>query len=609
MKQGDRRTVKSGILQLQSGAGNRVVCGLLREAGHKISGTDRLNETVIKAVKQEPGQPLGGQIRRQMESRLDYDLGSARIHTGSRAEESARALGAKAYTLGGHIAFGRGEFNLTTDGGRALLLHELTHVVQNRGRNPSFNEPLKISEPTDPLEIEAAEFAAGTDWTSEEGTQQADGSVGPASALRRQGLEEGSEARQFPSLGLGLLMPQRAALIYRCGGEVHEGCDCADESHSTKENPTSTPFQEGQIGAVQRLTSEEREENLKSSKFSGQLRLESAFDNNPPLGIGESGEAVRLMQEALVAEGFTMPMSTKPTGEMDGVFGGETLGTVEAFQGGHGLVVDGRAGRQTLGTLDELMRGPEPSPPVPPGPLPPCPSGLETETMGVGSSLQLVESFDLANLGLDLHIPGLTCEPQNGKPPAPSCTCNPPALPACDPTREKTILGAFGRAGTFLANAKPKVEAYIKSPQDPSNKAVKDALKKHFGWEESARQNAANPLVPEHVNKAIDDLLSAITELICSACPGTPSGSDPDAKRVTASTFKAWHKTNCYNYFDPFFGKGPTEQAKIVIHEMMHSWKDASDSGGYEGDPGYPFPLVVSDKNADSYANLIRDLG
>ncbi|MEO0375316.1 MAG: DUF4157 domain-containing protein, partial [Cyanobacteria bacterium P01_A01_bin.17] len=80
-----------------------------------------------------------------------------------------------------------------------------------------------------------------------------------------------------------------------------------------------------EIHSLQRLTNTEKVANLKSSKYAGNPRLERAFDNDPPLGIGEgrgeSNEAVRLIQEGLVADGFEMPRSTKSTGNLDGVFG------------------------------------------------------------------------------------------------------------------------------------------------------------------------------------------------------------------------------------------------------------------------------------------------
>jgi len=65
-----------------------------------------------------------------MESHLGGDFGSVRVHTDSVAAESAKALGASAYTVGNHIAFAPNRYQPGTPGGTRLLAHELVHVVQ-----------------------------------------------------------------------------------------------------------------------------------------------------------------------------------------------------------------------------------------------------------------------------------------------------------------------------------------------------------------------------------------------------------------------------------------------------------------------------------------------
>jgi hypothetical protein len=70
-----------------------------------------------------------------MESRYHHDFSQVRIHDDRRAAESARMLGARAYTVGSHIVFGAGEYRPNTPEGQRLLAHELAHVVQEeRGR-------------------------------------------------------------------------------------------------------------------------------------------------------------------------------------------------------------------------------------------------------------------------------------------------------------------------------------------------------------------------------------------------------------------------------------------------------------------------------------------
>ena len=68
--------------------------------------------------------------REYFQSHMGYDFSATRIHTDSRAHHLAAQVGARAFTFGEHIVFGSGEFAPHTTGGRKLLAHELTHVVQ-----------------------------------------------------------------------------------------------------------------------------------------------------------------------------------------------------------------------------------------------------------------------------------------------------------------------------------------------------------------------------------------------------------------------------------------------------------------------------------------------
>jgi hypothetical protein len=105
---------------------------------------------------------------------------------------------------------------------------------------------------------------------------------------------------------------------------------------------------------VQRLTAEEKELNLKSPRFAENPRMEAVYDNSPAMRQGEHGDAVKLVQQALIDDGFEMPISTRKTGEPDGIFGNETYKIVWQFQEKHQLGKDGVVGRNTLGKLDEL---------------------------------------------------------------------------------------------------------------------------------------------------------------------------------------------------------------------------------------------------------------
>lgn len=88
---------------------------------------------IVDEVLRSPGQPLDTGSRAFMESRFGRDFGQVRVHTDARAADSARAVGALAYTVGRDIVFRAGQYRPGSDPGKRLLAHELTHVLQQQG--------------------------------------------------------------------------------------------------------------------------------------------------------------------------------------------------------------------------------------------------------------------------------------------------------------------------------------------------------------------------------------------------------------------------------------------------------------------------------------------
>jgi hypothetical protein len=84
------------------------------------------------ALQASSGRPLELSLRQSLERRLGHDFSRVRVHTDAQAVESARRLGALAYTFGSDIVFGEGRYAPATSEGRQLLAHELVHVVQQR---------------------------------------------------------------------------------------------------------------------------------------------------------------------------------------------------------------------------------------------------------------------------------------------------------------------------------------------------------------------------------------------------------------------------------------------------------------------------------------------
>ena len=87
---------------------------------------------IVNEVLHSSGKPLDTPIREFMESRFGHDFSLVRVHADGEAANAARAVQARAYTIGRDIVFGDGQYQPATSDGKLLLAHELTHVVQQR---------------------------------------------------------------------------------------------------------------------------------------------------------------------------------------------------------------------------------------------------------------------------------------------------------------------------------------------------------------------------------------------------------------------------------------------------------------------------------------------
>lgn len=87
------------------------------------------------------GQALPDTAREFFEPRFGQDFSGVTIHTGPDADALNRSLDARAFATGGDIFFRSGEYNPDSSGGRELLAHELTHVVQQGASGPIERKP------------------------------------------------------------------------------------------------------------------------------------------------------------------------------------------------------------------------------------------------------------------------------------------------------------------------------------------------------------------------------------------------------------------------------------------------------------------------------------
>jgi Domain of unknown function (DUF4157) len=172
--------VPSTILNLQRAIGNASVQTLLE---------DEDPSPVHEVVGSGGGSPLDTDTRSLMEDRLGHDFSDVRVHTGAKADESARSINAMAYTVGSDVVFGSGHYAPDTATGQRVLAHELTHVVQQRA-GPVDGTPaaggVRLSDPSDRFEQAAERTAAEV--------MSAPAAVQPA--VQREGEEEEEETAQ-----------------------------------------------------------------------------------------------------------------------------------------------------------------------------------------------------------------------------------------------------------------------------------------------------------------------------------------------------------------------------------------------------------------------------
>jgi len=106
--------------------------GLLQRAALQGKGSSEAPPIVHEALR-SPGQPLAPATRTVMEASFRQDFSGVRVHSDGTAAASARAVGARAYTVGSDVVFGESQYAPAGAAGQRLLAHELAHVVQQRG--------------------------------------------------------------------------------------------------------------------------------------------------------------------------------------------------------------------------------------------------------------------------------------------------------------------------------------------------------------------------------------------------------------------------------------------------------------------------------------------
>jgi len=200
---------RSAVLQMQHTHGNRFVQRMLQLAGEP-EGESSVAPDVERSIESTRGggHALDSAARSSMGRAFNADFSGVRVHTNSQADTLNQSMNARAFTTGQDIYFKQGEYNPGSSGGKELLAHELTHVVQQNGdkvQGKYENEPecsgngcgasglsrsiqtkLTVSNPGDVYEQEADR--AGQAYAKWE--QQSSPSAGSGGSVGRQAVEE-----------------------------------------------------------------------------------------------------------------------------------------------------------------------------------------------------------------------------------------------------------------------------------------------------------------------------------------------------------------------------------------------------------------------------------
>lgn len=145
-----RQPIEEGEEEEEEGEGDETLQAK-ESLGQAPSLTPEL-QSYIHTMK-GGGQPLPESTRAFMEPRIGHDFSQVRVHTDTRAVESARAVNARAYTIGRDVVFGEGQYAPWTSEGRRLMAHELVHVVQQQ--SGTFQGKVDISQHGDRYEQKA----------------------------------------------------------------------------------------------------------------------------------------------------------------------------------------------------------------------------------------------------------------------------------------------------------------------------------------------------------------------------------------------------------------------------------------------------------------------
>lgn len=147
----------------------------IRRFTYHLRGVIDTAPACIYSVISNPHVRLNTTLRLDMELRFGHEFPQVRIHSGTAAEQSARDVDARAYTVGPHIVFSNAQLSSGNQAERRLIAYELTHVVQQGGaasttliqRQPTIDANAEPQDAAAPSEVKNLEVSACPAWFSD----------------------------------------------------------------------------------------------------------------------------------------------------------------------------------------------------------------------------------------------------------------------------------------------------------------------------------------------------------------------------------------------------------------------------------------------------------
>ncbi|HEX5707206.1 MAG TPA: DUF4157 domain-containing protein, partial [Pyrinomonadaceae bacterium] len=158
----------------------------------------------VHEVLRSSGEPLDAATRGFMESRFGQDFGGVRVHSNQKAAESARAVNARAYTVGRDVVFGESQYAPNTEAGQKLLAHELAHVLQ---QGATAAGTLQREETTATPETTGATQTTGTATPPEE-SAATDAATSSTAPTGKCGVDDSCSASRCDELRKSLAEAQ-----------------------------------------------------------------------------------------------------------------------------------------------------------------------------------------------------------------------------------------------------------------------------------------------------------------------------------------------------------------------------------------------------------------